>query len=104
MAIGGFDGTSYLKSVEIFDAESNTWKINSSMIYRRLGGGVGTIKLQKDSVLYNLTPNILNNTTNNHSSHSPLTTCKFKRVIFGLILIVFFLVQLFLVYPSLFII
>jgi hypothetical protein len=77
MAIGGFDGTSYLKSVEIFDAESNSWKINSSMIYRRLGGGVGTIKLQKDSVLYNLTPNILNNTTNNHSTHSPLTTCKF---------------------------
>ncbi len=53
------------------------------MIYRRLGGGVGTIKLQKDSVLYNLTPNILNNTTNNHGSHSPLTTCKLKRVIFS---------------------
>jgi hypothetical protein len=46
--------------------ESNTWKINSSMIYRRLGGGVGTIKLQKDSVLYNLTPNILNVTPNNN--------------------------------------
>ena len=74
MAIGGFDGTSYLKSVEVFDPESNTWKINSSMIYRRLGGGVGTIKLHKDSVLYNLAPNILNNTSINLQSQSSAST------------------------------
>ena len=82
MAIGGFDGTSYLKTVEIFDAESNSWKINSSMIYRRLGGGVGTIKLQKDSVLYNMTPNTLINSSINRqsitsTSSAPIFTCNY---------------------------
>ena len=45
MAIGGFDGTTYLKTVEIYDAETNSWKIYGGMNYRRLGGGVGVVKL-----------------------------------------------------------
>jgi len=45
MAIGGFDGTTYLKTVEVYDAEQNQWKIYGGMNYRRLGGGVGVVKL-----------------------------------------------------------
>lgn len=48
-----WQGASYLKSVEFYDSESNSWKINGGMNYRRLGGGVGVIKLQQyDSILY----------------------------------------------------
>lgn len=53
IAIGGFDGANYLKSVEIFDPEQQQWKQCSSMIYRRLGGGVGVVKLDRDSILLN---------------------------------------------------
>ena len=35
MAIGGFDGTTYLKTIEIYDSELQIWKLNNSMIYRR---------------------------------------------------------------------
>ena len=83
MAIGGFDGTTYLKTVEIYDCESNSWKVNNSMIFRRLGGGCGVIKLQKDSVLLklpnqNIAPNTNNrlnmaNTNSNASSTSTAT-------------------------------
>ena len=53
MAIGGFDGTTYLKTVEIYDAEQNCWKIVGSMNYRRLGGGVGVVRLpQNDTHLW----------------------------------------------------
>ena len=45
MAVGGFDGTSYLKTIEIYTPESNTWRMFDGMHYRRLGGGVGVIKL-----------------------------------------------------------
>lgn len=48
MAIGGFDGSSYLKTCEVYDVEVNCWKISCSMIYRRLGGGVGVVKMQKE--------------------------------------------------------
>lgn len=48
MAIGGFDGSSYLKTCEVYDAEANCWKVSCSMIYRRLGGGVGVVKMQKE--------------------------------------------------------
>lgn len=44
MAIGGFDGTTYLKTCELYDADANMWKLSGSMIYRRLGGGVGVVK------------------------------------------------------------
>eukprot|EP00096_Caligus_rogercresseyi_P007352 TRINITY_DN2518_c0_g2_i1.p1 TRINITY_DN2518_c0_g2~~TRINITY_DN2518_c0_g2_i1.p1 ORF type:complete len:606 (-),score=177.56 TRINITY_DN2518_c0_g2_i1:164-1981(-) len=45
-AVGGFDGTTYLKTVEVFDQEANNnWKICGSMNYRRLGGGVGVVKM-----------------------------------------------------------
>ena len=45
MAIGGFDGTTYLKSVEVYNVEHNCWKIYGGMNYRRLGGGVGVVKM-----------------------------------------------------------
>jgi len=45
MAIGGFDGTTYLKTVEMYDPEQNCWKIYGGMNYRRLGGGVGVVKM-----------------------------------------------------------
>jgi len=42
-----------LKSVELYDSESNCWKLHGGMNYRRLGGGVGVIKVQQyDSILY----------------------------------------------------
>jgi kelch-like protein 20 len=49
MAIGGFDGTTYLKTCEVFDPDANMWKLSGSMIYRRLGGGVGVIKMTKEN-------------------------------------------------------
>ena len=45
MAVGGFDGACYLKTVEVYTPESNTWKLYDGMHYRRLGGGVGVITL-----------------------------------------------------------
>jgi len=45
LAVGGFDGTTYLKTIEIFDSVSNQWKMSDGMNYRRLGGGVGVVKL-----------------------------------------------------------
>lgn len=46
-ACGGFDGTAYLKTIEVYDPESNTWKLCGCMNYRRLGGGVGVMKHQQ---------------------------------------------------------
>lgn len=51
-AIGGFDGSSYLKTVEVYDPEANLWKLSGSMTHRRLGGGVGVIKVQRDSIIF----------------------------------------------------
>ena len=45
LAVGGFDGVNYLKTVEIFNNTSSNWVLcsgNGNMHYRRLGGGVGT--------------------------------------------------------------
>ena len=41
--VGGFDGSSYLKSVEWLDGEAKQWKPAGSMSYRRLGCGVGVV-------------------------------------------------------------
>ena len=39
--------------MELYDCELNSWKLNGGMNYRRLGGGVGVIKIQQyDSILY----------------------------------------------------
>ena len=49
LAVGGFDGLNYLKSVEILDSENGSWRMcagKGNMHYRRLGGGVGVVKLQ----------------------------------------------------------
>jgi kelch-like protein 20 len=43
-AVGGFDGTTYLKTVEVYDPDQNQWKLVGSMNYRRLGGGVSVMK------------------------------------------------------------
>lgn len=49
-AVGGFDGTTYLKTIEQYDAEANNWKLCGSMNFRRLGGGVGVVRMpQSDS-------------------------------------------------------
>lgn len=45
MAIGGFDGSTYLKTVEVYDADSNCWRLTGHMNSRRLGGGVGVVRL-----------------------------------------------------------
>ena len=48
LAVGGFDGVNYLKTVEILDCENGNWRLCSgagNMHYRRLGGGVGVVKL-----------------------------------------------------------
>ena len=46
-AVGGFDGSSYLKSVESFDLSLNQWRVVGSMNYRRLGCGVGVLNVTK---------------------------------------------------------
>lgn len=43
-AIGGFDGTAYLKTIEVYDPETNQWRLCGCMNYRRLGGGVGVMR------------------------------------------------------------
>lgn len=43
-AVGGFDGTAYLKTIEFYDTEQNQWRLCGSMNYRRLGGGVGVMR------------------------------------------------------------
>lgn len=43
-AVGGFDGTAYLKTIEVYDPEQNQWKLCGCMNYRRLGGGVGVMR------------------------------------------------------------
>ena len=43
--IGGFDGGTYLKSVEWMDLESGQWRAAASMNYRRLGCGAGVLKM-----------------------------------------------------------
>ncbi|VDN39423.1 unnamed protein product, partial [Dibothriocephalus latus] len=45
IAIGGFDGASYLKSVEVYDPEAACWRVQGNMNSRRLGGGVGVVRM-----------------------------------------------------------
>ena len=47
-ADGGFDGSSYLKTVEVLDRNANQWRLVGCMNYRRLGGGVGVIRALND--------------------------------------------------------
>ncbi|PAV80565.1 hypothetical protein WR25_19109 isoform A [Diploscapter pachys] len=48
-AVGGFDGHNYLGTVEIFDSDSNQWRLHrQTMKYRRLGGGVGVIRMPQN--------------------------------------------------------
>jgi hypothetical protein len=49
-----------LKTIEIYDDDLNTWKLCGSMNYRRLGGGVGVVKLQSSSQLLLLNANSSN--------------------------------------------
>lgn len=43
-AVGGFDGSAYLKTIEVYDPETNQWRLCGCMNYRRLGGGVGVMR------------------------------------------------------------
>ena len=43
--IGGFDGGTYLKSVEWMDVDNAQWRTAASMNYRRLGCGAGVLKM-----------------------------------------------------------
>lgn len=36
-------GTAYLKTIEVYDPETNQWRLCGCMNYRRLGGGVGVM-------------------------------------------------------------
>lgn len=49
IAIGGFDGATYLKTVELYDPDANCWLLGGSMNSRRLGGGVGVVRLANAS-------------------------------------------------------
>ena len=42
-SVGGFNGSSYLKSLEWLDTSDNQWKSSMNMTYRRLGCGVGVL-------------------------------------------------------------
>lgn len=44
-AVGGFDDTTYLKTVEMYVPDEHTWCICSTMNYRRKGGDVGVVRL-----------------------------------------------------------
>jgi len=55
LAVGGFDGVNYLKSVEIFNNTSSNWILcngSGNMHYRRLGGGVGVVKLNQPFAMH----------------------------------------------------
>ena len=42
-----------MKTIEVYDAEANNWKLCGSMNFRRLGGGVGVVRMpQSDSRLW----------------------------------------------------
>ena len=43
-AVGGFDGMTYLKSMEWLDLALKQWKLAGSMNYRRLGCGAGVLR------------------------------------------------------------
>lgn len=43
MAVGGYDGNRYLKTVEEYDSEANEWKQKSPLTYCRAGASVVAI-------------------------------------------------------------
>jgi hypothetical protein len=43
-AVGGFDGTVYLDTVECYDAESDSWSVNGELTSGRAGAGVVVMK------------------------------------------------------------
>lgn len=47
LKVGGFDGTAYLKTIEVYDPDANQWRLCGCMNYRRLGGGVGVMKANR---------------------------------------------------------
>nr|AAW27139.1 SJCHGC06437 protein [Schistosoma japonicum] len=70
IAIGGFDGATYLKSVELYDPDANCWSVRGSMNSRRLGGGVGVVRLVNPHFNLNNTSLISNNSISNYSTTS----------------------------------
>lgn len=48
LAVGGFDGSTYLKTIEVYDKEANMWRMFGGMHFRRLGGGVGVIRMPQN--------------------------------------------------------
>ena len=42
-AIGGYDGSAHLNTVECFDPMTNTWRIVASMASRRSSAGVAVL-------------------------------------------------------------
>lgn len=36
MAVGGFDGTTYLKTIEVYDPDANTWRYCIYLDYKFL--------------------------------------------------------------------
>lgn len=51
-AVGGFDGTAYLKTIEVYDPEANQWRLCGYMNFRRLGGGVGVMRAPQTENLF----------------------------------------------------
>lgn len=35
MAVGGFDGTTYLKTIEVYDPDANTWRYKYTMRFHK---------------------------------------------------------------------
>ncbi|CAF4601685.1 unnamed protein product [Rotaria sp. Silwood2] len=73
MAVGGFDGAACLKSVELYDSESNSWILHGGMNYRRSSVGAGVIKIQQDdSSLYgsNSTTIVVRTSSDNLKNYS----------------------------------
>lgn len=49
VAVGGFDGVQYLKTVEQYDPETNSWKVCAPVTYSRAGASVITIPNELES-------------------------------------------------------
>lgn len=47
-----FSGTTYLKTIEEFNPDKNQWCLCGSMNYRRLGGGVGVVRMTQHDNYY----------------------------------------------------
>ena len=47
MAVGGFDGTTYLKTIEVYDPDANTWRYVALEKVYRICLHITTMKLKK---------------------------------------------------------